>query len=68
MGRTEQHVHPPFHVWTESTDPVQKGSLTDAGCYNFLTGTGGYVQALANGYGGLRITPTGFRLRPALPP
>ena len=35
---------------------------------HFLTGDGGFLQALINGYGGLRITLEGLRLlRPTLP-
>lgn len=50
-----QHTQQPFGVWTESTEPNQHASFTDLGCYNFMTGAAGFVQALTNGFGGLRI-------------
>jgi hypothetical protein len=67
MDLVEMHSHQPFFVWTEDKRAIQKTSLIDMGCYNFLTGAGGYVQALTSGYGGLRITPDGLRVKGTLP-
>ena len=58
----------PFHAWTESRDPQQHPSAKDEGCYNFMTGAGGWVQSLIHGYGGARVTADGARFRPQLPP
>eukprot|EP00708_Paratrimastix_pyriformis_P002178 GAFH01000918.1.p1 GENE.GAFH01000918.1~~GAFH01000918.1.p1 ORF type:complete len:739 (+),score=218.98 GAFH01000918.1:40-2256(+) len=53
------NIHPPFGVWTETP--------TD-GAVNFITGAGGFLQSMLNGYGGMRVRPTGMRFRPRLPP
>merc|ERR1712125_293747 len=63
-----EHMHPPFLVWTESRDASQKPSLKDEGCYNFLTGAGGFTQSLLYGYGGMRIRSDGLHFQPQLPP
>ena len=34
---------------------------------NFITGAGGFLQNVINGYGGLRITPTAMTIKPTLP-
>jgi trehalose/maltose hydrolase-like predicted phosphorylase len=52
-----------FHVWSE----VAHGGVT-SGHSNFLTGAGGYVQNIVNGYAGLRYSAAGLRLLPLLPP
>ena len=38
------------------------------GHLNFITGAGGYLQNVINGYLGLRYTKAGLDLRPVLPP
>ena len=53
--KSMQNMQKPFFVWTESTTPNQHKSLKDQGCYNFLTGTGGFIQSLVYGYGGIRF-------------
>jgi hypothetical protein len=52
---SSDHMHPPFAVWTESDAADQHQSLVDEGCYHFMTGAGGFVQAMVNGYGGVRV-------------
>lgn len=34
---------------------------------HFLTGDGGFLQAVLNGYGGIRITEYGLKMNPQLP-
>jgi hypothetical protein len=56
-----------FGVWTEYTPDAGFGYL------NFITGAGGWLQALVFGYPGLRLPPAGGALRlatpaPTLPP
>lgn len=43
------YVNPVFKVWAE-TNPSQPDRAV-----NFLTGIGGFLQSLINGYGGLRF-------------
>ncbi|XP_028400693.1 protein-glucosylgalactosylhydroxylysine glucosidase-like [Dendronephthya gigantea] len=54
-----QNVREPFKVWTEY--PSGDGAV------NFITGMGGFLQAVIFGYGGLRIHPDEIRLNPKLP-
>jgi hypothetical protein len=61
------HQTPEFNVWTEYTSDAGFGHL------NFITGAGGWLQALLYGYPGLRLPPLGGALRfatpaPTLPP
>lgn len=61
------HQTPEFSVWTELTPEAGYGHL------NFITGAGGWLQALIFGYPGLRLSPAGGALRfatpaPTLPP
>ncbi|XP_067943343.1 protein-glucosylgalactosylhydroxylysine glucosidase-like [Watersipora subatra] len=51
---------PPFQVWSEYPD--------ETGAINFITGMGGFLQSLLNGYVGIRIRAEGIRLQPELPP
>ena len=46
---------------------VARGGVT-SGHRNFLTGAGGYVQNVVNGYAGLRYSAEGLRVLPVLPP
>jgi len=50
----------PFSVWMENTD--------SSGAYNFITGAGGYLQALLFGFGGIRLGGDTLKLDPVLPP
>jgi trehalose/maltose hydrolase-like predicted phosphorylase len=55
-----QYLQPPFRVWWETPQ---------GGCENFLTGAGGFLQALLFGYPGLRVTDHGLVFTdPQLPP
>eukprot|EP01102_Stenamoeba_stenopodia_P000560 TRINITY_DN10550_c0_g1_i1.p1 TRINITY_DN10550_c0_g1~~TRINITY_DN10550_c0_g1_i1.p1 ORF type:complete len:853 (+),score=209.16 TRINITY_DN10550_c0_g1_i1:165-2561(+) len=57
----EPVTHEPFYVWTEGEN--------FGGCPQFLTASGGYLQALINGFGGIRIKEDGLYIeKPALPP
>jgi trehalose/maltose hydrolase-like predicted phosphorylase len=67
FAATQENAQRPFNVWTESPSPNQHASLDDAGCYNFLTGAGGWLQSLTNGYGGIRNRETGVHFDLALP-
>eukprot|EP00939_MAST-03C_sp_MAST-3C-sp1_P001815 g1815.t1 len=71
LVNSTENIQAPFHVWTESRDPHQHQTLKDEGCYNFLTGAGGFLQSIIYGYGGIsfdeavdRVTirPKGFPL------
>ncbi|CAF1604892.1 unnamed protein product [Adineta ricciae] len=44
----EIYVRKPFNVWTETQQGV--------GAVNFITGAGGFLQAVLFGYGGIRLT------------
>jgi hypothetical protein len=63
------HQTPEFTVWTEYAPEAGQGF----GHLNFITGAGGWLQALIYGYPGLRLPPAGGALRfatpaPTLPP
>ena len=69
FAKSYANVHEPYLVWTETPN---------GGAVNFITGAGGFLQAVINGYGGLRIldptadTPFRFKkaiqFNPVLPP
>jgi trehalose/maltose hydrolase-like predicted phosphorylase len=42
--------------------------LHDGGCSGFITGCGGFLQAILNGYGGIRVNSEQLTLDPQLPP
>lgn len=50
----------PWQCWQETAGSTGPGS--------FNTAAGGYLQALENGYGGLRMTVDSLELAPRLPP
>ena len=56
------YVREPFKIWTE----VQSG----VGAVNFVTGAGGFLQAVLSGYGGIRVKPEAleFNFPGYLPP
>ncbi|CAL8102343.1 unnamed protein product [Calicophoron daubneyi] len=64
FSRSLQHVQPHFYTWTET----RKGT----GASNFLTGVGGFLQSIVNGYLGLRIQLMDHKLitidRPCIQP
>ncbi|XP_044538028.1 protein-glucosylgalactosylhydroxylysine glucosidase [Gracilinanus agilis] len=51
------NISEPFKVWTENAD--------GSGAVNFLTGMGGFLQAVLFGFTGLRITGAGLLFDPA---
>lgn len=53
-----RNVHGPYLVWSETPGN---------GCINFLTGVGGFLQALLFGVGGVQIRDGGLDLAPILP-
>lgn len=77
FGRASENILAPFAVWSEVPNPDHPGY--DAGILNFITGAGGFIQNVVNGYAGLRYrwndnaTTTGalsavMRLKPVLIP
>uniref|UniRef100_A0A6B2KZB4 Protein-glucosylgalactosylhydroxylysine glucosidase n=1 Tax=Arcella intermedia TaxID=1963864 RepID=A0A6B2KZB4_9EUKA len=52
------NAHDPYMVWTETPT---------AGTVNFITGAGGFLQAMLNGYGGIRIMQNDLQFNPQLP-
>ena len=57
FNRSFANVKPPFAVWMETP----KGGAT-----NFITGAGGFLQAVLNGYGGFRILDESLSIKPAV--
>ncbi|GMH60130.1 hypothetical protein TrRE_jg12293, partial [Triparma retinervis] len=53
FNRQLKFAQPQFGIWTETEDPAVHKS--DMGCYNFMTGAGGFIQSIVHGYGGIRI-------------
>lgn len=58
----QSYIREPFKVWTEVAYP-------GVGAVNFITGIGGFLQALIYGYGGVHVTPSymEIKLRSRLP-
>ncbi|NXT93763.1 PGGHG glucosidase, partial [Anhinga rufa] len=59
LNKCFSNITEPFKIWVENSD--------GSGAVNFLTGMGGFLQAILFGYTGFRITKTGLRFNPALP-
>lgn len=55
-----KYTRMPFNTWTEVTSGM--------GATNFITGIGGFLQAVIFGYGGLRIELEHLKFHPRLPP
>ncbi|CAF1126931.1 unnamed protein product [Adineta steineri] len=53
----ETYVRQPFNVWTEARAGV-------VGAVNFITGAGGFLQAVLYGYGGIRLTMKELEIMP----
>ncbi|NWR95058.1 PGGHG glucosidase, partial [Furnarius figulus] len=53
------NITEPFKVWVENSD--------GSGAVNFLTGMGGFLQAVLFGYTGFRIKRSSFHFNPAFP-
>nr|XP_054758478.1 protein-glucosylgalactosylhydroxylysine glucosidase-like [Lytechinus pictus] len=47
IARSYANIQEPFKIWTETA--------TGAGAVNFVTGMGGFLQAIVFGYGGIRL-------------
>eukprot|EP01112_Ceratiomyxa_fruticulosa_P003259 TRINITY_DN13628_c0_g1_i1.p1 TRINITY_DN13628_c0_g1~~TRINITY_DN13628_c0_g1_i1.p1 ORF type:complete len:707 (-),score=130.46 TRINITY_DN13628_c0_g1_i1:33-2153(-) len=58
FNKSYANIHAPFNVWMETPT---------GGAVNFITGAGGFLQAVFAGYGGIRITPNGITGNPNLP-
>ncbi|XP_074653505.1 protein-glucosylgalactosylhydroxylysine glucosidase-like [Tubulanus polymorphus] len=58
--RQFMNIHEPFQVWTETS--------TGGGAANFITGAGGFLQAVTFGYVGLRIYDDRLDFDPVFPP
>ncbi|NXA41072.1 PGGHG glucosidase, partial [Eudromia elegans] len=59
LNKCFSNITEPFKVWVENSD--------GSGAVNFLTGMGGFLQAVLFGYTGFRITRTSLRFDPAFP-
>ncbi|KAM5186094.1 LOW QUALITY PROTEIN: protein-glucosylgalactosylhydroxylysine glucosidase [Callospermophilus lateralis] len=59
LDRSFTNVTEPFKVWTENAD--------GSGAVNFLTGMGGFLQAVLFGSTGLRVTKAGMTFDPLCP-
>lgn len=56
------YIRRPFYTWQEVYEPF-------AGVGNFITGAGGFLQLIMNGYGGIRLYPDHMSIsRTMLPP
>lgn len=54
----QNYIREPFNVWSEVADVQQEGAI------NFITGSGGFLQAVLNGYAGIRIHLDHLEIRP----
>ncbi|CAM4963855.1 unnamed protein product [Rotaria socialis] len=52
----ESYVRSPFNVWTETQSGI--------GAVNFITGVGGFLQAILFGYGGIRLKLDQLEFKP----
>uniref|UniRef100_A0AAY4DVN1 Glycoside hydrolase family 65 central catalytic domain-containing protein n=1 Tax=Denticeps clupeoides TaxID=299321 RepID=A0AAY4DVN1_9TELE len=59
LKRCFENIQAPFHVWSESSD--------GSGCVNFLTGMGGFLQAVVCGFTGFRVKRMCLTFDPILP-
>ncbi|XP_065492067.1 protein-glucosylgalactosylhydroxylysine glucosidase isoform X2 [Caloenas nicobarica] len=60
LNKCFSNITEPFKIWVENAD--------GSGAVNFLTGMGGFLQAILFGCTGFRITRSSLRFDPALPP
>eukprot|EP00771_Trimastix_marina_P001345 gnl/Trimastix_PCT/2411.p1 GENE.gnl/Trimastix_PCT/2411~~gnl/Trimastix_PCT/2411.p1 ORF type:complete len:755 (+),score=209.85 gnl/Trimastix_PCT/2411:57-2267(+) len=56
--RSYANIHAPFAIWTETPT---------GGAVNFITGAGGFIQAVIAGFGGVRFLPGGMDITPHAP-
>ncbi|XP_061306972.1 protein-glucosylgalactosylhydroxylysine glucosidase [Pezoporus flaviventris] len=59
LNKCFSNITEPFKIWVENSD--------GSGAVNFLTGMGGFLQAILFGYTGFRITRSSLRFDPAFP-
>ncbi|NXJ77509.1 PGGHG glucosidase, partial [Trogon melanurus] len=59
LSKCFSNITEPFKIWVENSD--------GSGAVNFLTGMGGFLQAVLFGYTGFRITRSSLRFDPAFP-
>ncbi|XP_061209583.1 protein-glucosylgalactosylhydroxylysine glucosidase [Neopsephotus bourkii] len=59
LNKCFSNITEPFKIWVENSD--------GSGAVNFLTGMGGFLQAILFGYTGFRITRSRLRFDPAFP-
>ncbi|XP_068800617.1 protein-glucosylgalactosylhydroxylysine glucosidase isoform X4 [Struthio camelus] len=59
LSKCFSNITEPFKIWVENSD--------GSGAVNFLTGMGGFLQAVLFGYTGFRITKRSLRFDPACP-
>ncbi|NXJ68026.1 PGGHG glucosidase, partial [Rostratula benghalensis] len=59
LNKCFSNITEPFKIWVENSD--------GSGAVNFLTGMGGFLQAVLFGYTGFRITKSSLRFDPAFP-
>ncbi|NXV80791.1 PGGHG glucosidase, partial [Atlantisia rogersi] len=59
LRRCFSNITEPFKIWVENSD--------GSGAVNFLTGMGGFLQAVLFGYTGFRITRSSLSFNPAFP-
>ncbi|XP_052864011.1 protein-glucosylgalactosylhydroxylysine glucosidase-like [Anopheles cruzii] len=57
----KQYLRAPFNVWSENGN-------NEAGAGNFITGAGGFLQTLINGYAGVRLHQDRLEIRNVRPP
>jgi len=56
------HIPCRFNIISETPDPYKH--FLDEGSFNFLTGAGGFLQSVQNGYGGLKAYDDFLLLNP----
>ncbi|KAM9815942.1 protein-glucosylgalactosylhydroxylysine glucosidase isoform 1-T3 [Syngnathus typhle] len=59
LEKSFRNIQGPFQVWSESSDGT--------GAVNFLTGMGGFLQAVVFGYSGFRVQKECLAFSPILP-
>ncbi|XP_008943222.1 PREDICTED: acid trehalase-like protein 1, partial [Merops nubicus] len=59
LNKCFSNITEPFKIWVENSDGT--------GAVNFLTGMGGFLQAILFGYTGFRITRSRLLFNPAFP-
>ncbi|KAM9372927.1 protein-glucosylgalactosylhydroxylysine glucosidase [Phaethornis superciliosus] len=59
LNKCFSNITEPFKIWVENSD--------GSGAVNFLTGMGGFLQAVLFGYTGFRITRSALRFDPTFP-